>query len=471
MLVPALVASTAPDIGERFTGIGAEVRSTGTEMSSIGGRIAMIRDALQYGAVCLVFDSGPRTYSSTYFRFRSANFFAADPHSQAMLWLTETGGIGFMAQALLLLAILGLMWIAALRDGGRDPLLVGTASSITGIFARAMLDRDFQSYFLPLMATVFCGAARSALAHWDAWLLGPWRRVPTDVQTTCKLAGRLRMSWRPLVIVGASLSIALATLPATAALAAEKGIAAYKAGAVADAARLFSVSQRLNPLNAEYPYLRAKTNTAQPAGESVPTSDQAIRDGFDRAIALNPWYIEYQIEQARYLLSRGDAKCVAVYENLTRINPGDPGTFTSLAWAYHLLYQKEAKAMQSLDQAFAVDKTYYEAWLVLGRIQEDKGKIPEAMTAHRKAAEGNRADVQALGRLDSLYDENGNAAGAARAAFEPIQRAPDSADAKSVFAAVGLGITLDRASVEGRQVKLVWTTIGKPIAESYRASW
>lgn len=469
MLLPAwTVSSSAPDIGERFTGIGAEVRNTDPETSSIGGRIAMIRDALHYGAAYPVLGSGPGTYSSTYFRFRSTNFFAADPHSQAMLWLTETGGIGFAAQALLMLAVLGLMWIAAVRDAGRDPLLVGGAFGITGIVVHAMLDWDFQSYFLPLLVAVFCGIAVSALAQQDTWLLRPWRRVPAGVQTRSGLVGKSRIIWRPLVIVGTLLCIALATLSTTAALAAEKGIAAYKASAMADAARLFSISQRLNPLNAEYPYLHAKTNMTQPAGESVPSIDQTIRDGFDRAIALNPWYIKYQIEQARYLLSRGDTESIAVYENLTRIDPGDPGTFTSLAWAYHLLYQNDAKAMQSLDQAFAVDETYYEAWLVLGRIQEAKGKTPEAITAYWKAAKGNRADVQALGRLGSLYDENGNAAGAARAAFELLQRAPDSADAKSAFAAVGLSITLERATVEGRQVKLAWTTTGKRVAESYR---
>jgi tetratricopeptide (TPR) repeat protein len=201
---------------------------------------------------------------------------------------------------------------------------------------------------------------------------------------------------------------------------------------------------------------------------NVPSADQAVRDGFEQAIALNPWYIEYQIDQARYLLSRGDTECVAVYENLTRIDPGDPGTFTSLAWAYHMLYQNDAKAMQSLDQAFAVDKTYYEAWLVLGRIQEASGKTAEAITAYWKAAEANLTDVQALGRLGNLYDQSGNTAGAARAAFELVQRAPNSADATSAFTAVGLGITLDRATIQGRQVKLAWTTTGKQVAESYR---
>ena len=468
MLVPVSIGpSSAPEVGERFTGIGAEVRNTDPEMSSIGGRIAMIRDAFRYGAAYPVFGSGPGTYASVYFRFRSTNFFAADPHSQALLWLTETGVIGLVTQALLMLAVLVLLWIVAVRDAGRDPLMMGAAFGITGVVVHAMLDWDFQSYFLPLMVAVFCGVAVSALTHQEVWLLRPLRRVPAVGQATSGLAGKTRTGWRPLAMAAMSLCIAVAIISATAALVADGGVSAYGTDP-AQAVRLFAISQRINPLNAAYPYLYAKANLALAASASVPSADQAIRDGFDRAIALNPWYVEYQIEQARYLLSRGDTECVAVYENLTHIDSGDPGTFTSLAWAYHLLYQNDTKAMQSLDQAFAVDKSYYEAWLVLGRIQEARGKTSEAIAAYWKATEANLADVQALGRLGSLYEQNGNAAGAARAAFELVQRAPDSADAKSAFAAVGLNLKLDRATVNGRQVVVVWTTSGRQAAESYR---
>ena len=467
MLVPASAISSTPDVGERFTGIGAEVRNTGPEMSSIGGRIAMVRDALHYAAAYPVFGSGPGTYSSTYFRFRSTNFFAADPHSQAMLWLTETGAVGFVAEALLLLAVLGLMWIAAVREAERDPLMVGAAFGITGVVVHAMLDWDFQSWFLPLMVVLFCGVAVSALAHQDIWLLRPWRSAPAMLPVASRAAVKPRMIWRNLAIVAMSICIAVALLSVSVALVADAGTSAYGSDAV-QAVHLLSIAQRLNPLNAEYPYLGAKANMALAERASVPSIDQAIRDGFDRAIALNPWYIKYHIDQARYLLSKADAESVTVYENLTRIDPGDPGTFTSLAWAYHLLYQNDARALQTLDQAFAVDKDYYEAWLVLGRIQEAKGKIPEAITAYWKAARANQSDVQALGSLGSLYSANGDTAGAARAAFELLQRSPDSASAKSAFAAFGLSIKLDRAALVGWQAKLAWTISGKQVAESYR---
>ncbi len=469
MLVPALRGSSpASDVGVRFTEIGAEVRNSDPATSSIGGRIAMIRDALRYGAAYPVLGSGPGTYASTYFRFRSTNFFAADPHSQAMLWLTETGGVGFAAQMLLVLSLLWLLWTAAVRDAGRNLLLVGAAFGITGLVVHAMLDWDFQSFFLPLMVAVVCSVAVPALVHQDVWLLKPWRRTPDGVQATSRLTGRPSTVWRFVVIVGMLLCITLASLATTAAFTGEKGVAAYKAGALAEAASFFSISQHLNPLNAEYPFFYAKANVALAERGGAPSAEQAARAGFDRAIAMNPWNIKYQIDQARYLLSRGDSKSIAVYENLTRIDPGDPGTFTSLAWAYHVLYQNDTKAMQSLNQAFAADETYYEAWLVLGRIEEASGKQEEAIAAYWTAAEANRTDVQALISLGNLYDQRGNAAGAARAAFELVLRAPDSADARSAFAAVGMGIAVESATIEGRQLKLTWTVTGMRLAESYR---
>jgi tetratricopeptide (TPR) repeat protein/O-antigen ligase len=467
IVLTSTVSSSVPSLGERFTGIGAEMRNTDPALSSIAGRIAMMRDALRYSTAYPVFGSGPGTYASVYFRFRSTNFFAADPHSQAMLWLTETGGVGFVAQFLVLLAALGLMWIAGLRDARRDRLMLGAAVGVTGVVVHAMLDWDFQSYFLPLMVAVLCGVAASALAHQDVWLLRPWRLVPAGMQTKSRNVGETRMSWRPLAIAGTSLCIAVALTCSIAAVVAGKGVSVYGTD-TARAARLFAIAQRINPLKAEYPYWYAKATSAMAEHAGDPLADRAIRDGFDRAVALNPWYIEYQIDQARYLLGRGDAKCVAVYENLTRIDPGDPGTFTSLAWAYHLLYQNDAKALQSLERAFAVDERYFEAWLVLGRIQEARGKAGEAIAAYWKAADVDQADVQALGRLGNLYEGNGNGAGAARAAFELMQRTPDSADAKSAFAAVGLNIKLIFATLEGREAKLSWTTSGKQVAESYR---
>jgi hypothetical protein len=49
-----------------------------------------------------------------------------------------------------------------------------------------------------------------------------------------------------------------------------------------------------------------------------------------------------------------------------------------------------------------------------------------------------------------------------------VQRSPDSADAKSAFAAVGLDLKLVRAIVNGQQVAVAWTTSGRQATESYR---
>ena len=187
-----------------------------------------------------------------------------------------------LPRCLLMLAVLGLVWIAAVRDAGRDQLLVGAAVGITGVVAHAMLDWDFQSYFLPLMVAVLCGVAVSALAGHDIWLLRPWRRAPAGVQTASRVGrqaahGLALSDYRGNVTVHRTGSFV-----DDGALVAEKGIAAYEAGATADADRFFSISQRLNSLNAEYPYLRAKTNVAQP-GRRQCTVGRSSRTGRLRA--------------------------------------------------------------------------------------------------------------------------------------------------------------------------------------------
>ena len=368
---------------------------------------------------------------------------------------------------LLVLAVLWLLWVAAVQGAARDPAWLGAAAGITGVVTHAMLDWDFQSFFLPVIVALFCGAAASALSDRGAWLLVPLPRGSATPRSASTSMRRSRLNGRFLAISATAVCIVVGALTATGALMADKGIALAGSSTV-EAAHLFAGAQRLNPANSEYPYLYAKATITLTASGSVPSMDEAIREGFDRAIALNRWYIKYQIEQAKYLLAEGDTDAVTVYENLTHIDPGDPGTFTSLAWAYHVLYQNDAKATQALDQAFAVDKSYCEAWLVLGRIRESQGKVPDAIAAYWKAAGADTTDVQALGSLGSLYEAQGNAAGAARAAFELVQRSPDSASAKTAFSSFGLTIKLDHAILDGRSADVAWSTSGKQVAESYK---
>jgi tetratricopeptide (TPR) repeat protein len=228
------------------------------------------------------------------------------------------------------------------------------------------------------------------------------------------------------------------------------------------------VAQQLNPLNAEYPYLQAQASASSTTTTDPSGTDRGIRAGFARAVALNPYYIEYQIEQGKYLLGQMDPACVGVYENLTRIDPGDPGTFTSLGWAYHLMYRNDEKALASIDTALAIDGEYYEAWLVLGRIREEDGDTASAIKAYWKAARVNPADPSPLGRLGTLYEQAGNTAGAARVGFELLRRSPDSETAKTTFQAVGMNLRLAAVQVTGRQLSASWTVGGKDAAESYK---
>jgi O-antigen ligase/tetratricopeptide (TPR) repeat protein len=461
VLAPPLTLSpAAPQVGQRFASIGAEVRNTDAETSSIGGRIAMIRDSVRYAAAYPVLGSGPGTYASAYFRFRSTNFFSSDPHSQAMLMLTETGIIGFVLQMLLLAAVLGLLWRAAIRDAQRSLLLVGIAAGITGVVLHAMADWDFQSWFLPLLIAACGGMAVRVGAANPPWLLLPARGVTAHVGATPTGKGRR------LALVGLVVVMVASVLAVAAAQVAQRAVGLSSTNS-AVAARRLEVAQRLNPLDADYPFLRARVYASQLQGVTNEGTDKAIRDAFAHAVALNPYYIEYQIEQGKYLLGQMDPACVAVYENLTRIDPGDPGTFTSLGWAYHLMYRNDEKALASIDTALAIDGEYYEAWMVLGRIREASGDTASAIKAYWKAAQVNPADPSPLGRLGNLYEQAGNSAGTARVAWELLRQTPDSETAKTTFQSLGMDLRLVAVQLTGRQLSASWTIGGKDAAESY----
>jgi tetratricopeptide (TPR) repeat protein len=469
MFAPSLpIATSGPQVGARFASIGAEVRNTDAETSGIGGRIAMIRDALRYSASYPVLGSGPGTYASTYFRFRSTNFFSSDPHSLALLLLTETGIIGLMFQMLLLAGSLWILWRAAVRDAHRSPLLIGMAAGITGIALHAMMDWDFQSWFLPLLVSAAAGIGAAALPADSAWLLSPVRaRQAPAPQGQKAVADRLPRALRLTALALAGVCLVVTVPAVVAGSAAQRALGALPAKP-AEAVRLLGVAGRLNPFNAEYPYLRAQASASSPTSTDPSGTDRAIRDGFGRAIALNPYNIKYHIEQAKYLLGQMDPACVAVYENLTRIDPGDPGTFTSLGWAYHLLYRNDDKALTAIDSALAIDSGYYEAWMVLGRIKENAGDATAAIQAYWKAAQADLTDSSALGRLGNLYEKAGNVAGAARAGFELLRRNPDSETAKTTFQSVGMDLQLVNAQIKGRRLAASWIVSGKDAAESYK---
>jgi O-antigen ligase/tetratricopeptide (TPR) repeat protein len=466
---PSLLTTTSvAQVGQRFASIGAEVRNTDAETSGISGRVAMIRDSVRYAAAYPVLGSGPGTYASAYFRFRSTNFFSSDPHSLALLLLTETGTIGFMFQMLLLAGSLWILWRAAVRDVRRNPIFVGMAAGVTGVILHAMIDWDFQSWFLPLLVSAAAGVGAAALPAGSTWLLSPVRARLAPAPQGLKVgADRPLRTLRFAVLVLAVVFVCVTVPAIVAGIVAKRGLSALPTKPI-EAARLLRVAGQLNPINATYPYLRAQafassTTTTDPSG-----TDRAVREGYARAIELNPYYIEYQIEQGKYLLGQMDPACVGVYENLTRIDPGDPGTFTSLGWAYHLMYRNDEKALASIDTALRIDSEYYEAWLVLGRIREASGDTASAIEAYWKAAQVNPADPLPLGRLGNLYEQAGNGAGTARVAWELLRQSPDSETAKTTFQSVGMDLQLADAQVKSRQLSASWTVGGKDAAESYK---
>jgi hypothetical protein len=74
-----------------------------------------------------------------------------------------------------------------------------------------------------------------------------------------------------------------------------------------------------------------------------------------------------------------------VYDNLTRINPLEPGTWTSLAHAQLTFNNNPELARSALNQAEQLDATYYDIFNVQGRIAMMEGDLPSAEAAFRQS--------------------------------------------------------------------------------------
>jgi hypothetical protein len=74
-----------------------------------------------------------------------------------------------------------------------------------------------------------------------------------------------------------------------------------------------------------------------------------------------------------------------VYENLTHINPLEPGTWTSLAHAQLTFNNNPQLAGSALDEARRLNPAYFDIFNVQGRIAVLEGDLPSAETAFRQS--------------------------------------------------------------------------------------
>jgi O-antigen ligase/tetratricopeptide (TPR) repeat protein len=473
LVVPDLREVVVSPIVARIAMMLKELRSGSTlDSTSLGGRLTMALDALRYAQEYPVLGSGAGTYDSVYMRFRTTMFFSSDPHSILLSVLTETGAMGLIVFGGIVVTTARRLWSAAMAQQADRPVSVALVAGCVALLLHACIDWDFAFLSLPLFLVVVCGAFAGApagpYARPDDLVVGGSPTTVSDPPPKCTVnsIGRWQHAVRPIVWSGtlcwAVVSIALMIGGLLQAIA-------MRQSATVPARSLLRTAAIIDPLNAEHAFQRARIGVQidahAPAG---PLSDGAldIRSDFGRAIRLNRYFPLYRIEYGRFLLGYRLPEAIQVYQDLTAIDPSDPGTYTGLALAYLTVYDNPDLAEQWIQQALTVDPKYGEAHLVRGMLLERIQDYDTAATEYRQSADLDSTATAGLMALGAMRQTQGNRRAALRAYWEAYLRAPDAGAIRAqletlapvvrvVMPAEGLTVTRNQT------VTIRWTATGR----------
>jgi len=408
---------------QRFAEIVQEVsQGQATTGAQLGSRLQMFRDLGPYLRAYPVLGSGLGTYSSVYMKFRSQLFFATDPHSLVVKSLAEGGILGF---ALELSMIVVLLWLGfrAARLSRNKALTFAVVVGITGTLIHSCFDIDSMFYVFGAVCAVLLGSCAGLTMQAGAsfWLVGrPVRRAASPVPGAKHVKSSRPHSrpWVPttgLVVLGlVAVVFVLATSAEACWVAGQRAVSTTLAVTVQDE---YQAAEVLNPFNARYPLVLAGLSAGRlnvvPKDLQPALFDQA-KGAYQRAVALDPLDPAVQIQYAQFLYQHGDAGAVDVFQQLTTLDPIDPGTWTSLAHAQVVFNHNTKLAEQALDQARRLDPKYYDIANVNGdianmnaKIALDKGDVTAAETVFRQSVKTNPALQSGWSGLADVYRKTG----------------------------------------------------------------
>src|SRR5450759_2899870 len=147
--------------------------------------------------------------------------------------------------------------------------------------------------------------------------------------------------------------------------------------------------------------------------------DQA-KGAYQCALALDPLNPAIQIQYAQFLYQHGDTSAVDVFQQLTTLDPIDPGTWTSLAHAQIVFNHNATLAEQALDQARRLDPTYYDIANVTGQIALDNGDVAAAEAAFRQSIKASPSQQLAWTELANIYRTSGQQGKLVAALFDAL---------------------------------------------------
>src|SRR5450756_2265190 len=386
-----------------------------TTGAQLGGRLLMFRDLGPYLRAYPVLGSGLGTYSSVYMKFRSQLFFATDPHSLLVKSLAEGGILGFVLE-LSMIAVLLWLGFRAARLSSNRALTFAVVVGILGTLLHSCFDIDSMFYAIGALCAVLLGscAGLTMQAGVSFWLVGrPVRRAASPVPGA-KHAKSPRPHSRPwvpttgLVALGlVAVVFVLATSAEVCWVAGQRAVSTTLAVTVQDG---YQAAEVLNPFNARYPLALAGLSAGRlnvvPKDLQPALFDQA-KGAYQRAVALDPLNPAIQIQYAQFLYQHGDKDAIDVFQQLTTLDPIDPGTWTSLAHAQLVFKHSTTLAEQAIDQARRLDLTYYDIANVTGQIALDKGDVAAAEAAFRQSIKASSSQQLAWTELTNIYRTSG----------------------------------------------------------------
>ena len=425
---------------QRFAEIVQEVsQGQATTSAQLGSRLQMFRDLGPYLRAYPVLGSGLGTYSSVYMKFRSQLFFATDPHSLVVKSLVEGGILGFVLE-LSMIAVLLWLGLRAARLSSNKALTFAVVVGIAGTLLHSCFDIDSMFYVTGAVCAVLLGSCAGLTMQAGAsfWLVGrPVHRAASPVPGA-KHVKSPRPHSRPWVPVTGLVALGVAAVVFVLATSAEvywvAGQRAVSTTLAVTVQEEYQAAEVLNPFNARYPLALAGLSAGRlnvVAKDLQPALFDQAKGAYQRAVALDPLNPVVQIQYAQFLYQDGDMGAVDVFQQLTTLDPIDPGTWTSLAHAQLMFNHNTKLAEQAIDQARRLDPTYYDIANVTGQIALDKGDIAAAEAAFRQSIKANPAQPVGWSGLADVYRTSGQQGKLIAALFDGSVNAQDG----SAFAA------------------------------------
>jgi tetratricopeptide (TPR) repeat protein len=186
--------------------------------------------------------------------------------------------------------------------------------------------------------------------------------------------------------------------------------------------------EALDQLNRAIAINSSVADTLNARGEvflSLGESEKALQD-FDKALAINPRFIEALINKARALPQEDARTALGIAEQAIKLQPNH-----ALAWLArgNLLngMRRFDEALESFARALALQPNLVEAWLGRGDAFEDLRKLDEAKEAYDKALSIDPGNTTAQVALGSHFLETGRIDDARQLFRKAIELEPSGA--------------------------------------------